>query len=258
MRHLKIPEIPPPQPDKQSGVNGFLITAACSTEYYKAAINCAQSILDFFPEAKIMICTEHALFQEEHRYLFDVVDLSSPRHMRGKLYALDRSPYDITAYIDADCEIRHDDISTIFDQLGDSDIMMTRIRNYSGAQIAINKYDDLTWHCGVFLYNSKPLTRNMMSDWWLEFLYQSTLMASKSSWPWKDDDYHMGRWDQYTFYRLYSSEKYANVKLEVFPGEDARWNFVNNYFETELSNMDNLVIYHYTLNKERRDAGSHY
>lgn len=229
--------------------NGFLIVASVSRAYYVSAINLAKSILDFYPEARITLFTQLEFFEEQHRNLFDVVDLTAPHHSRAKLYALPKTPYDITAYIDADCEVQDEDISTMFDQLGDADIMMTRIRDYSGADLFISENEYLYWHCGVFLYRKTPLVIQMMQDWWTEYDYQRHVQP----WPWAPHSEKMRPWDQYTFYRLYTSDKYSKVKIEVFPGEDARWNYVHNYNSDEVTK--DPIIFHYTLKRSDVDAG---
>lgn len=229
--------------------NGFLIVASISKAYYNSAVNLANSILDFYPEAKITLYTEPELYEERHGHLFDRVDLTAPHHTRAKLYALPQTTYDITAYIDADCEVQDEDITTIFDQLGKNDIMLTKIRVYSGADVVISKTDTMIWHCGVFLYNNKKKTLNFMQDWWTEYQIQ----VDSAVWHWPEHSEKMRPWDQYTFYRLYTSKKYNSLKLDVFPGEDARWNFVWNYKPSEISKSP--VIYHYTLNKNSVDAG---
>jgi len=229
--------------------NGFLIVASLSKFYYDSAINLANSILDFYPEANITLFTEPELFEEQHRKIFDVVDLTAPHHTRAKLYALPKTTYDITAYIDADCEVQHEDIHSIFDQLGDSDIMLTKIRKYAAADVYVSKTEVLTWHCGVFIYNNKKQTLSFMQDWWSEYLYQ----REAKDWPWKEHSEKMRPWDQYTFYRLYNSDKHKNIKLDVFPGEDARWNFCHIYKPQECTEPP--IIFHYTLNKRAVDAG---
>ena len=236
-------------PLQQQQNNGFLIVASLSKFYYVSAINLANSILDFYPEAKITLCTEPELFEEQHRELFDVVDLTAPHHMRAKLYALPRTTYDITAYIDADCEVQHEDISKMFDQIGDADIMLTKIRKYAAADVRISDTEIMTWHCGVFLYNNKDTTLAFMEDWWKEYVYQWDV----KEWPWKDHREEMRPWDQYTFYRLYTSKKDETLKLEVFPGQDARWNFCHIYKPQEC--IDPPIIFHYTLQKDRINAG---
>jgi hypothetical protein len=229
--------------------NGFLIVASVNNAYYRSAINLADSILDFYPEAKITLFTHPELFEEKHRHLFDVVDLSAPIHKRAKLFALPKTKYDITAYVDADCEVQSEEISEIFDQLGNNDIMLTKIRKYAAADTRISETEELIWHCGVFLYNNKKKTLQMMQDWWTEYDYQITA----DPWPWPEHSKAMAPWDQYTFYRLYTSKKYKSVKIDVFPGEDARWNFVSIYNKSETTNHP--VIYHYTLHIKELNAG---
>lgn len=237
------------QSNAQKPNNGFIIAASVSKAYYTSAINLTNSILDFYPEAKITLCTEPELFEERHRNLFDVVDLSAPNHIRSKLYILPKTTYDITAYIDADCEVQDEEIRAIFDQLGDADIMLTKIRDYSGADLFISPTETLYWHCGVFLYRNTPLVIEMMSDWWKEYAYQ----VEVKPWPWKNHSEKMRPWDQYTFYRLYTSDKYSKLKLEIFPGEDARWNYVHNYRPEEITK--DPIIFHYTLKRDDVNAG---
>ena len=227
-----------------------MIVATLSKAYYVSAINLANSILDFYPEAKITLFTEPELFDERHRKLFDIVDLSTPHHKRGKLFALPRTPYDITAYIDADCEVRDEEISNIFDQLGDNDIVLTKIRDYSGADLSISDTETMYWHCGVFVYNNKKKTIQMMQDWWVEY----DLQISSPEWLWPQHREAMRPWDQYTFYRLYTSKKYKTIKLGVFPGEDARWNYVYNYRPEEITK--DPIIFHYTLSSSSVHAGN--
>jgi len=243
MHQNKTPQEPTPQKSQKIKSNGFLIAASISKVYYNSAINLAESILDFYPDAKITLCTQPELFDERHRDIFDVVDLTAPDHPRAKLYALPRTTYDITAYIDADCEVQHEDITKIFQQLGDSDIMLTKIREYAAADVKISDTEELIWHCGVFLYNNKKKTLQMMQDWWTEYGYQTTA----DPWPWPQHRKAMRPWDQYTFYRLYTSKKYKSIKIDVFPGQDARWNFISIYDKSEA--LEGPIIYHYTLKK---------
>ena len=233
----------------QQSNNGFLIVATVSKAYYRSAINLAHSILDFYPEAKITLFTQQELFEEADRKIFDEVDLSCPHHKRAKLYALPKTKYDITAYIDADCEVQNDGIEEIFDQLGDNDIVLTKIRKYAAADVKISDTETMIWHCGVFLYNNKKKTLQMMQDWWTEYDYQINV----ESWPWPEHRRSMRPWDQYTFYRLYTSKKYKSIKIDCFPGEDARWNFVSLYKKTETT--DHPIIYHYTLSGKELNAG---
>ena len=64
----------------------------------------------------------------------------------------------------------------------------------------------------------------------------------------------MRPWNQYTFYRLYTSKEYKTIKLGVFPGEDARWNYVYNYRPEEITK--DPIIFHYTLSSLSVHAGN--
>ena len=234
--------------------NGYLIVATRSSAYYKSAINLASSILDFYPEAKIALYTIPEYFRKEDSDLFDHIDLETPNHIRGKLWALPRTPYDITLYIDADCEVRDEAIARVFYELGRSDIMTTKIRPYSGAFVY---FDDegtqasLDHHCGVFLYNNKPKTLEFMQAWWDNYVHQ----VDSGYWPFPEHNQRLQPWDQYTFWRLIHKEpKFSDVSVGFFPGQDAKWNFVNNYRQDEVVGEE-IVIYHYTLNRGFVDAG---
>ena len=252
---------------KSSSNNGFLIVATKQLGYYKSAINLANSILDFMPDAKITLFVGDDLYNKKDAHLFDNVvvldnDTQYPLEIkkdgpllvkdsnRAKLYALSRTPYKITAYLDADCEVRHEDISTIFDQIGDADIMLTKIRSYSGADLKVTSdgKELLYWHCGVFLYKNKKKVLEFMEDWWIEYNTQ----RRSEPWPYAPHREAMRQWDQYAFYRLYNSDKYKSLKLDVFPGEDARWNYVWNYTSDEVTKPP--IIFHYTLDVRKLSA----
>ena len=36
---------------------------------------------------------------------------------------MSQSPYDLTMYIDVDCEIEHEDIKNVFDEINDNDMV---------------------------------------------------------------------------------------------------------------------------------------
>ena len=228
--------------------NGYLIVATQSKYYYQSAIFLAESILDYYPNAKIALFTEEELFEEVHGYLFDYINVETPSHIRGKLWALPRTPYNNTMYIDADCEVRHEDISTVFDEMT-GDITLTKIRPYSGDQVTFNNgRDEMIHHCGVLCYNSDPIVLEFMEDWWKEYKHQRE--AEPLPYP---DDASLRPWDQYTFWRLLRMDKYKDVSVNFFK-DDARWNFVNNYRKNEAKGE--IIVYHNTLDGEKVNEGS--
>ena len=105
---------------------GYVIVASNKINFYRYAINLAESILDYYEDAKITLFCEEWMFEEQHRDLFDQV-IWCGNHYREKLWGMAKTPYDITMYLDADMECEHEDIAKVFDQLGDNEILLTAL-----------------------------------------------------------------------------------------------------------------------------------
>jgi len=221
---------------------GFLLVASVSEAYYKAAIRLAISIKDHYPEARIVLFTHESFVRDKDRYLFEEITTKIPVHSRAKLWCLDKTPFDLTLYMDCDTEVWHEDIATIFDLIGDNDIMITNIREYAGKGTKVSDTENMQYHCGLFLYRKTNRVLSFMSKWWSEYDYQ---IATKP-WPWPQYDEKMRPWDQFTFWRLLK-EEYQDIKIEVFP-DDARWNFIHVYLDSETDKP--VVVYHYTIARE--------
>ena len=222
--------------------NGFVYVASLRRGYYRAAKNSALSLLDYYPDAKITLFT-HAEWVEDGDYdIFEtIITEDVPRHKRAKLWALNKTPYDLTVYMDCDTEVHHEDIQKIFDQIPeDKDIIFTANRPYNAALTKLSETEEMTEHCGLFVYRSNEQTLNLMWQWWEQYLAQN------------QPDYDMGKypksavqWDTFTMWKLLT---YGNtgVRAGRFPDPDARWNFVSGYKQQELQGQE-MVIYHYTL-----------
>ena len=222
--------------------NGFVYVASLRRGYYRAAKNSALSLLDYYPDAKITLFT-HAEWVEDGDYdIFEtIITEDVPRHKRAKLWALNKTPYDLTVYMDCDTEVHHEDIQKIFDQIPeDKDIIFTANRPYNAALTKLSETEEMTEHCGLFLYRNNEQTLNLMWQWWLQYLAQN------------QPDYDMGKypksavqWDTFTMWKLLT---YGNMGVRAgrFPDPDARWNFVSGYKQQELQGQE-MVIYHYTL-----------
>jgi hypothetical protein len=222
--------------------NGFVYVASLRRGYYRAAKNSALSLLDFWPEAKITLFT-HAEWVEEGDYeIFEnIITEDVPYHKRAKLWALDKTPYDLTVYMDCDTEVQHDDIRKIFEQIPDDiDVIFTANRPYNAALTKLSETEEMTEHCGLFVYRNNPQTLKLMSAWWGEYCKQNEPGYDRKHYP-KD----AMQWDTFTMWRLLT---YGNtgVKTGRFPDPDARWNFVIGYKQEELQGQE-IVIYHYTL-----------
>ena len=88
---------------------------------FRLAINCLESLKDYYPDARCCLVTEER-FLDGREYVADDL-IFCGGNVREKLWGMSQSPYDTTMYIDADCEIVHEDIATVFDELNGNDMV---------------------------------------------------------------------------------------------------------------------------------------
>ena len=131
---------------QQQPNNGFLYVGSLTKPYYDAAVMSAESIKDYWPEAKIMLFTHEDWVQEPRdSRIFDKIITGVPAHCRAKLWALEKTIFDKTCYMDADTYCEHEDIKHIFDELPDSyDMVMTTNRPYNAKVVYFTKEKELT------------------------------------------------------------------------------------------------------------------
>jgi hypothetical protein len=235
---------------------GFLIVATKRVGYYKAAVKLAESILDFWPDARITLFTEErwidqksdecALGTGDYQLFENVITWEVPAHIRAKLWALQHTPYETTCYLDCDMYCEHEDIENIFDLLEDKDLVFTKIRPYNAKLTKLSNTEEMTAHCGWFIYNSKPETIKLMSSWWGEYCHQQEPDYELEHYP-KDAI----KWDTFTMWRLLEYSDHG-VNWGFVKDPDARWNFVNGYKEEELQGAER-VLYHYTIPEWKLD-----
>jgi hypothetical protein len=244
---------------------GFVVVASNKKFFYLSAINLIESIKYFYPEAHVTLYTQEEFLDGQEECADNVEFIQE--HTRAKLDGMARSPYDQTFYIDADCEVEHEDIATVFDHLGDNDLVFTGLpadRHYCYAEVffpGATKEDGTPGGfelCGgVCLYNmANPLVKEFMRDW-----YDLTVKQySGEWWPRKADGSEdlenypasFKRWDQFSLWWLVNREpKYKDLKVAIFE-DDARWNFFNGYRYPH--NEKPVVIRHFSNVKAKRDA----
>lgn len=224
--------------------NGFLYAATVHRKYVTAACISAASIKDHFPSANITLYSTADLIDGQDVSMFDnVITDGVPNDRRAKLWALSRTPYTTTAYIDADTLISSSEITSIFDQLGDRDIIFTKIRKYNSNLQGFIEDPEYIRHGGVFVYNNNPNTIDFMSKWWTLWIESRATGQFELLYP--EYPLRMGSWDQFfLFYIIKHTEHGLNLG---FFDEDAKWNFVAGYRKEEL-NGKTPIIEHYTLN----------
>jgi len=220
---------------------GFLYVATVNKKFLAGAIYSAISLKDYYPEAHITLFTDKRWVTDDLYDIFDnVVYEDVPDNIRAKLWALSKTPYKNTVYLDSDTEIQHEDIHLLFDQYkNNADIMITEIRPYSG-KISSFPGGNLTDHCGMFMYKKNKRTMAFMKEW-----YDLYLKQASGEWQWDTALYpeELRPWDQWTYWWLQNKTDFK-IKRE-FLDDDARWNFINTYREDETDKP--IVVYHHTI-----------
>mgnify|MGYP000005719480 CR=1 FL=1 len=229
--------------------NGFVYVASKSKEFIVAARYSASSLKDHWPDCNVTLFTHKEWVCEEDKSLFDnIITKDVPYHVRAKLWALDKTPYKLTCYIDCDTWVEHDDVQYIFDQYDyNTDITITKARRYAASIESRFKGGELTDHCGLFLYNNKDHTLEFMKQWWLLYCEQHS-----DKWKWNTDLYpeYLRPWDMWTYWWLQNKTDYA-IKRSYFPDPDVKWNFVHVYNKQELKGHD-IVIGHQPIPQSMR------
>lgn len=229
--------------------DGFIIVASIQHVYLQSALMAAESIIDYFPDAKITLFT-HAEWVDGSfdETIFDqIITEDFPQSRRAKLWALSKSPYDRTMYVDADAQIVSEEISEAFNQLKESDHMvMGLVRPYAAA-IAKFPAGELTLHCGMFTYRKSDVLYKLF-DRWFELWEEQQIV-----WEYNPEQYPriLQNFDIFTFWRLLNEEGWdQHINIGIWE-EDARWNF-HGYREEELNGKE-PIVYHNTITEGKDD-----
>jgi len=248
-----------------SKTKGYLIVASRNRNFYVQAINLAESILDFYPEAKITLVTEEQ-FVDDRADMLDKVVFCDDNY-RAKLYGMTQTPYDLTFYIDADTDCEHEDIANVFDLIGDNDLMFTPLNKeneYVFKSRYLNPEDPNEYYSmklcgGVCLYDTtNPLVKEFIQDWWDYY----NLQNSGEWWPLNEDGekdfknikHDNCSWDQFTLWWLTNEcEKYKDIKV----GElDLRWNWYHK-FSPSITKIDKPVVIRHFSSGVKKWEGSY-
>ena len=231
---------------------GYVIVASNKINFYKYAVNLAESILDYNEDAKITLFCEPWMFEEIHRDLFDNVEWCSS-HYRAKLEGMAKSPYDLTFYLDADTEVEHEDIANVFDEFNGYDILFTALTDDRDYIYAERDFDTpegpakFTLCGGVCLYDmSKPIIREFMDDWW-------DLTRRQMDDEWWPEGYidSLKSWDQFSLWWLTEkTPKYKDLNLGIFK-DDLRWNYYNAFNWHMTKPEGEVVVRHYSCGLDK-------
>lgn len=220
--------------------NGFIIVASLKKVYLLSAMMCYDSLKDHWPEANVTLFVDDTIYDPDLLAGYNVVHEDVPADKRAKLWALNKSPYDITAYLDADTLVVSNEIQSMFDQLGDHDMLFTRIREYNSNKLGYMPNVGYEHHGGVFLFNTKA--HNFVDQWWKDWSAITSKEDFLAAYP--DIPFRMASWDQFYLWNLIHNTEHG-LSIGFFE-DDARWNFVNGYRKKELNGKD-PIIEHYIL-----------
>ena len=243
---------------------GYVVVGTVKKYFYLSAIHVIETIKAYNPDANVTLFTEER-FLDGQEFCADKVEFVAS-HKRSKIDGMAKSPYDQTFYIDADCDIEHEDIAKVFDELGDNDLVFTGLpeeRHYCYAEVyfpGATKPDGSMGGfelCGgVCLYNmTNPLVKEFMVDW----LDLTIRQYDGHWWPLNEDGTEdlknypasFKRWDQFSLWWLLNKEpKYETLKVSIFK-DDARWNFFNGYRAEH--NTKPVVIRHFSNSKAKHN-----
>lgn len=223
---------------------GFVYVASLSKRFLLSACLSAESLRDYHPTANITLFTTPDLLDGtvDVSVFDDIITDGVPQDRRAKLWALSRSPYKTTAYLDADTFVVSSEVSTMFDQLGENDLIFTKIRPYNSNPKGFIEDPGYIYHGGVFVYNDAPDTIRFMERWWE--LWSTTRFPGIFTETYPEFPERMRDWDQFYLFFLINHTEH-NLKIGFFEN-DARWNFVVGYLKSELNGLP-AIIEHYTL-----------
>jgi hypothetical protein len=235
--------------------NGFIYAASVNKAYITSARYSAISLKDYWPEAHVTLFTHKEWVEESDSSIFDSIITEDevqelPHSIRAKMWACARSPYKLTCYIDADCEIVHEDIRNIFDCHDPANnITITRARPYSAS--IDPKWDggELTDHCGLYIFDDDNRTRTFMQRWFEYYIMQTNFSEDI---PVPDERFRP--FDMYTYWFLMNKTEFA-IKRGYFPHPDARWQNIFNYNEDELDGQE-IVVTHRPIPRDMQEHGT--
>jgi len=235
-------------PSKET--KGYLLVASRDIIYYNWACNLLDGIKDFYPEANICLVTEERFL--DHRA--DQADkiIFCDDHVRAKLWGMANSPWDVTFYIDVDMEVIHEDISKVFDELGESDMVFNVLEKKHWHVFMASDFPGGTFELcgGVCLYRKSELVDQFMQDWYDYYVKQHACqwwpLNEQGAFDYKLYPFDLSKWDQFTLWWLINKEpKYKSLVVGEFE-ENMKWNYWAILDRTDFPMPEDTVLIHWS------------
>jgi hypothetical protein len=246
---------------------GFLLVASMHSHYKNSAIQCIESLEDYYDDPKVVVAC-HPEWVEDFERLDSVIKVVSddfPISTRSKLWALQHTVFEKTCYLDADMEVVDEEIGRVFNLLDDDhDCAFTVIDPHTGSSTAIyaedgerdirdnNKEKHLRYHGGFFLWwnNDKhPNAAKAINEWWPQYL---KINCNPKFWDEHPEIYFKNKaWDQFTWWWIHTNivpdlkiqEVEDNNKFDM-----VRWNW-NHYMDERSHGNLSPIIKHHPINR---------
>lgn len=221
----------------RNGPDGFIYVASRTPLYYELGCFSAQSMRDCHPDANLTLYTHEKFLDPRAEQLFDKVIIDIPIHIRTKMWAMARTPYQRTIYIDCDSCIRHKDIRRMHDLMNDCDMFFCgtlayTVANFKWAYMDIARKHEPKYHGSLCGYWNTPLNLEFMQVWFDSYIKQRT-----TKWPFGDNHYkEWQQFDMFTLWRMTNKfdeefKQFHNLNIDLIP---RRWNTTPQDFEQEL------------------------
>ena len=98
------------------------------------------------------------------------------------------------------------------------------------------------WHCGMFAWNKNERTQELWHQW-IKWYKRHTVEKNTKPFPNK-----LTYWDTFAFWRALYENPELTSKLDLVRlPNDAKYNFVTGYKETELRPGHEKAVLHYTI-----------
>lgn len=219
---------------------GFIYVASVDFMFYKMACMSALSLRDCYPDADITLFT-HKEFVDDKSSVFNNIITNIPFHKRAKMWCASNTPYEKTAYLDADTLVVDAEIKDIFDYIENHDLAFQKL-NIGVAGKPSWEYGDkdqtqrFELHGGIYCFNKTSSTLDFFKTWFDEYHKQINF--------WGEEHEHLNpdckKWDMLTLWRLRYEDKffqYKKISLNYLP---------NKYNYTPWENIiESPVIMHY-------------
>ena len=227
---------------------GFLLVASVYKPYLTAAQMLADSIKEYC-DIPVVLFTIDEWVNDSGNFVFDRIYGGAPHSRRAKLWALSKTPFDTTAYLDADMMVMSPTVDSIFTLIKDEDIVFTKIRPYAAAKIWWKGVSESHPHGGFFIYKKSDKMVDFMKQWWNNWQW---FRDNKMTDRWKKLYHPMDiqDWDQFPLgLMLGVNDKEdpwyrPDIKWGYVHGKDSLWNWQNTYdmIHERIQKNDQIII----------------